>query len=208
MAFRTSGSFLRFHVAERGYDPADPELLKLFKRRRFRSIEAETAEIESVGWVTPADPSGASWRGDEVVRDQYLFLRMRMDKKAVPAAWMRIKLAEAERAERATGKKITRAVKQELREAIVPELLAQTLPSVSMVDVVWNVQRQLVYLFSTSVRAEESLGWLWVRTFDGEPPVPVEPETLISRLKLPAAARSAWQEMKPLQLSLEGRADG
>lgn len=200
MTFRRSGSVSRYFVTPRP-DTAPGDLTPNLKKRRFRSIEDDTEEVESVGWVTGADPSGAS-PFEGAFQDDLAFLQMRADKKTVPPAWLRLKVGELERAARAAGEKINKAQRQSWREQVTPELLERVLPSVNLVDVVWRLARGQVYLFGTSSRAHDNLAALWVRSFEDEggPPEAVTPSSLLARWGLPQAALDRWRDLRPLAL--------
>ena len=83
--FKKSGSFTRFYVE--GNMPSvhgDSFLVELAKHR-FRTIENAASEEVSVGWVCPSDPSGGNVMREELLLDPHVRLRIRIDKKKLPA---------------------------------------------------------------------------------------------------------------------------
>lgn len=204
---RRTGSLTRFFVPE----VAAEGLFALLRKRRFLSIEDETEEVESAGWTSPEDPSGKLWSEEDVLgEDGHVFLKLRADKKTVPAAWVRLRAAERIKEARAAAKdgKLTQAQLKEIRQEVLPELLAKTLPTVALSDVVWtdgaraSVRSWVVYLFSTSRRVQEALVGLWARTFgDSSEIIPVTPSSLAPRVyNLSQAAIARMEKLKPFTL--------
>jgi DNA recombination-dependent growth factor C len=135
---------------------------KALARHRFRSIEDAASEEVSVGWVTPADPTGSSFDAEDMQGGPGLWLRMRVDKKALPKAWLQI---HRDGTEKACGKKLSGKERRELRDDLMSKLLPRVLPTVKLVDALLLPERSTVLLFATSKALGEAFGKLFFATF-------------------------------------------
>ncbi len=162
-AFRRNGSFIRFFVE--GEVPAfdSDEFLKALAENRFRTIENAASEEESLGWVSPGDASGSSFLREEIVLPGFARLRMRLDKKKLPSAWVRIYMDAEIRAK--GGRKLSAKERKELREDIADQLLPRVLPSVKLVDILYQADKKRLFLFASSQNLKESVQNLFFKTF-------------------------------------------
>ncbi len=203
--FKKSGSFTRFYVE--GTMPSvngESFLLELAKHR-FRTIENAASEETSVGWVCPSDPSGGNFMNEEIFLDPHVRLRIRMDKKKLPAAWLSIYL-DAELKAR-DGRKISAKERKEIKEDIADKLLPRILPSVVFLDLFYDPKENTLFLFSTSLGAKEECMKLWNHTF-GARLVEAGPLDLAFRLPLPQEQKAWLDKVAPMPLvapSVDGR---
>ena len=160
--FRRSGGFTAYFVDGKVPEPGSPAFLDALSGNRFRSIESAASEEHSLGWVSPGDPTGDSFEAEDIDVDGALWLRVRMDKKKLPPIWVTIHRTEAERSR---GKPMSARERKELRVDLEQRLLPRILPSVQLVDVLWDPKHQTVLLFTTSQSVREEFQKLFVRTF-------------------------------------------
>lgn len=149
-------------------DPGSPEFQEALSKERFRTIENAASEETSAGWVTPDDPSGDSFDGESMDVGHACWLRIRIDKKALPRPWVQIHRAAAERA---AGRKLSAAEVRDLKADLMETLLPRVLPSVSQVDVLVAPRAKKVVVMSTSASAVEAVGKAFFNSFA----VPLEP---------------------------------
>jgi DNA recombination-dependent growth factor C len=143
--------------------PHDQEFRDALAQHRFRTIENAASEEVSIGWVTPDDPSGDSHELEDMVADGTVtWLRVRLDKKALPKAWVQIRMDEARRAK---GKPLTARERRELKDSLAEEWLPGIKPTVTGIDALLLHERKTVLLFSSSKSARESFAQLWAGTF-------------------------------------------
>lgn len=192
--FRRSGSFVAFHVIGRAPDPRGEAFLEALAANRFRSIEDAASEEASIGWVTAGDPAGESFDLEDMDLDRALWLRIRIDKKKLPGVWMQIRKSQAERS---AGRRLSAAERKELKEGLLDELLPRILPSVQLIDVLYEPKRQQVLLFGTSTALRDEFRKLWFRTFacDVEE---ADPGTLAAHTELDSEAQAYLQEVAPV----------
>ncbi len=195
--FRKNGSFIRFFVE--GEVPAfdSDEFLKALAENRFRTIENAASEEESLGWVSPGDASGSSFLREEIVLPGFARLRMRLDKKKLPSAWVRIYMDAEIRAK--GGRKLSAKERKELREDIADQLLPRVLPSVRLVDIVYQASKKRVFLFASSQNLKESLQNLFFRTF-GARLIPATALEIAETLPLSKEQKYLLERCQPLEL--------
>lgn len=130
--------------------------------QRFRTIETAASEAESAGWVTINDPTGDTFDAEDLEHGPAIWLRVRMDKKTLPARWVQIYRTSAERA---AGRKLSVRERRELKEDLMDKLLPRVLPTVRWVDALLFPERKLVLLMSTSAGAIEAFQKLFLASF-------------------------------------------
>lgn len=103
-----------------------------------------------IGFVGLGDPLDTDFAFD-TTHEQYIALSLRMDERKPSAAAIRMRLAEAIKAEAdANEGKISRNRKKELKERITAELTAKADFVPSLVDILWDTEQGRVLVFSTA----------------------------------------------------------
>lgn len=160
--FRRTGSFVAYRFDGQLHDPADQAFAAALATRRFRTIENAASEEVSVGWCTPVDPTGDSFLLEDLDGGAGTWMRMRTDVKKMPAAWLQMHRAAAEKAK---GKKLSARERRELKDDVLEKLLPRVLPRTGFVDALLFHDRKTLLLFSTSKGARESFGKLFFESF-------------------------------------------
>lgn len=145
------------------------EVDERLKRNAFRDIDA-SAEERSFGWVSfdnMLDPEFALCPPE---KGPYLAFTLRLDTRRVPPAVMKkhvtMALNEAMRAMRDQGKKfLTKEQKTEIRDQVELKLRARTLPIPACFDVIWDTNRNHVYVASTQAKLTELFEEVFTHTF-------------------------------------------
>lgn len=161
-AIRKSGGVVVFHWDGKITDPRDQAFADALATRRFRTIENAASEEVSVGWVTPADPTGETFGLEDLDGGAGTWLRFRLDKKKMPMKWLQI---HRDAAEKARGKKLSARERREMKDDLMEKLLPRVLPTIALVDALLFFDRKLVMLFATSKSARESFGKLFFESF-------------------------------------------
>ncbi|MFK7739211.1 MAG: recombination-associated protein RdgC [Planctomycetota bacterium] len=159
---RKSGGVVSYFWQGKLLDPRDDEFAETLSLQRFRTIENAASEEVSVGWVTPADPTGDTFSPEDLDGGLGTWLRFRMDKKAMPMKWLQI---HRDAAEKARGKKLSAKERRELKDDLMDQLLPRVLPTITLVDALLFHDRKTVLLFATSKSAKESFTKLFFETF-------------------------------------------
>ncbi len=178
--FRCSGSIATFFYEGRVPDPHVPAFLEALAKKRFLSIERAASEETSCGWVTPGDPSGESFELADMDLDLGIHMRMRIDKKTLPAVWMAIHRSAAEKT---AGRKLTALERRDLGQDLHSRLLPKVLPAVNLVDALFTPEHKRVLLFSRAKGVQESFCKLFFSTF-GTNLITGDPYNLAARLGL------------------------
>lgn len=195
--FKKGGSFVRFFVEGSIPEPSSEQFFEALAEERFRTIENAASEEVSAGWVSPSEPSGQDFLREDILLGDYVRLRIRVDKKKLPASWLAIHMSAEIRAR--DGQKISAKERKAIRADIEDRVLPRTLPSVSFLEVVYVPAKAEVLLFSTSAAAAAECAKLFHRSF-GAQLVEVDPSTLAGRASLPEDQLRYIDQCSPFSL--------
>jgi hypothetical protein len=158
-ALSGSLSVAKFWV--RGELPRDPRrsFMERIKLRRFRPLSADDEVEERYGWCTVGSPTDFELSTGKVFHNEYLALGFRWDRFRFPAALVNAQLAEAmQQARQRSGEDgLSRSAKANLKQAVLAKLKRKYFPSMRMVDLVWNLDRQVVHFWSHSAALHERM---------------------------------------------------
>jgi hypothetical protein len=195
--FRRSGSPTRFFVEGDAADVSDASLLKGLERERFKPLDG--SEPESVGWTTRADPAGTRFEPQDVIHGPYLAFTLRIDRKQVSATLARIQIA-ADLRGAAKGGRLPREQRKQIIEEAKRKLVERALPSVALVDCLWNCGDGVLLVFATGGRTLETAARQFRETFRRK----LEPAgvtTVARRLRLPDEAARGLRECSPIDFA-------
>jgi hypothetical protein len=165
----------------------------LLSANSFRSIDQGTDEL-SIGWVTPDDHRTTDFNVPASFwRDNYLFLTLRQDKRAIPGALLRSRQREAEEDFLAANPGLSRLPKQkreELRDAVRGALLQRTLPVPSTIDAVWDTRSGILTLATIGSKSVDLFDTLFKKTFEGFRLLAVHPFARAERVIAPEASEA------------------
>lgn len=161
-AIRKSGGVAVFFWDGKITAPADASFAGALGKHRFRTIENAASEEISIGWVTPADPTGDSFATEDLDAGIGTWLRFRIDKKTLPKKWLQI---HRDAAEKQRGKRLSARERRELKDDLTEKLLPRVLPAIQLIDALLHHERRTVQLFATSKGAREAFGKLFFETF-------------------------------------------
>tara|TARA_B100001094_G_scaffold332160_1_gene403082 strand:- start:816 stop:1469 length:654 start_codon:yes stop_codon:yes gene_type:complete len=142
-------------------------LSKLISLQKVPALSIKRPIEVQYGWDIPAIEteitSGGHWDMSHCRLENDYVLRIRIDKKNVPASL----IAELYRQELDSrgDDKLSKDQKDELLESLRYELLQQALPQIKHLDVLWQVERDQVLLFSAGTGDREIFTQLFTRTF-------------------------------------------
>ena len=163
LTLRRGGSVVALTYQGKIAHPSDHEAFSAaLAARRFRTIENAASEEVSVGWCTPDDPTGDSFLAEHMDAGPATWLRMRVDSKKLPAEWLAVHRAAAEKAK---GRPLNARERRELKDDLTEKLLPRVLPKMGFVDALLFPDRKQVLLLSSSKSARETFGKLWFETF-------------------------------------------
>jgi len=145
------------------------EIEDRLKRNAFRDIDG-SAEERSFGWVSfdnMLDPEFALCPPE---MGPYLTFTLRLDTRRIPPAVLKkhvaVAMNQTMQAMREQGKKfLAKEQKAEIRDQVELRLRARTLPIPACFDVIWDTNRQRVYIASTQSKLTELFEELFTHTF-------------------------------------------
>jgi DNA recombination-dependent growth factor C len=192
-AIRKSGALAALAWEGKIVDPRDQAFADALATRRFRTIENAASEEVSAGWVTAGDPTGDSFDLEDLDGGIGTWLRMRIDRKAMPTKWLQ---HHRDVAEKARGRKLSARERRELKDDLAEQLLPRVLPTTAHVDALLFHDRRLVLLFASSKGARETFGKLFFESF-GVPLIALDALQSGLRAGLDADAQHALERLEP-----------
>lgn len=125
-------------------------LVELLARNAFEGRLDGARKTETSGWVTLDNLLDVEFTVEEAYHAPYLSFALRTDRKAIPPALLRALVARrARELLRDTGlERLPPGQRDEIREEIEAEYLPRILPNVSLVEVCWNLQRDVVMILN------------------------------------------------------------
>lgn len=162
-------TFQKLYV--RGALPADLHqvFLARIRARGFKQLTPEDEDDVAVGWVPIERPfdEEISFRSEGVFFGSYVNLAMRIDRWKFPAALVKARMAQAERAyrQKTNKERISKVEKAELREAVERKLRRDGVPTTSTSELSWSLETGELRFFSKSRVHFEYLIELFEKTF-------------------------------------------
>lgn len=179
------------------------------KSQRFLEITsgwvAPEGLVASKEWNAAREEAGAKateadWTMSMAAVNDGFLLRMRVDRRKVPAALVRAvyrqKLRREEQGIKGKSRRLPRAERDALKQHVRASLTGRALPSCVYVDAFWRESAGELWVFSTSESCLKAFEELFGRTFGGKL------EVALTRIQPPmtAAPSAIWEE------SIDGKA--
>ncbi len=174
--------------------------------RKFREIDLNSDDDESLGWVSINDPFDNEFHLDKVLVGDYLMASIRQDTIRIPAAAFKLHLRKAiiEYCKETGREKVTKAEEEELRDTLEKQLRKRVLPSIRTFDMTWNIQRGKLWLWTTNKRTNEVFQELFQDTFE-LPLIPKTPYAQLERMDLGEDVLDRAVVIEPAALALPRR---
>lgn len=139
------------------------------ERLRKHAFETvwRTADEKATGWTGLEDPLDTDFPYASYAQGRYLLFSLRVDRKAIAPALLKLRIMEAERKKLLeTGqKKLYREQREAIREATRLELLGRVLPTPSFFEICWSVTDNTLTFCSLSDKVFEELRELFRDSF-------------------------------------------
>jgi hypothetical protein len=144
----------------------------------FKSIE-QTSEELSIGWVQLDDFQESGFNGAHTFEHQnYFAFSLRRDQRKLPSALLKPYFKQAEDnwlAQNPKFRRVPKAQRDDLRDAVRSSLFAKSLPTPSIFDVVWDTKNNLVTFSSLSAGVVDLFMEEFRKTFTDLRLVPLHP---------------------------------
>lgn len=172
--------------------------VKALRTRRFREIEIESDQDESLGWVDVSDPFDTEFMIERVVWNDYVLFALRQDQLRIPPAAFRLhfRRALADYLASQDRERATRAEEEEVRDMLEKQLRRRVLPSIRIFEVAWNLDRGELWLFTSNKRVNEIFLDLFTDTF-GLVLIPRNAYSRLERAGLDAEALDRVSALEP-----------
>ena len=197
-----SSSIVRFDARPPGRIDRDA-LCEAVNRRAFREHDEDgLPKQEAFGWVAIHDPLVTELEPSDIFFQQYVVLGFRYDRRVAPAKLVRLETrrAEEERRQSQGLERLGRAVRKEIKEEVAARLLLRALPSPSLFECAWDLERHSVYFTGKARGPREAFQTLFRETC-GVSPVPVIPYLAVERIGLAGPIVDAVRAAEPSRLA-------
>ncbi len=166
-ALKGSLTYSKFQVRgelPEGYRDAFVESVQ---HRAFRPLSPEDEASERAGWCAIGRPLALDLDHETIYWDAYLNLGLRVDRWRIPSAIFKAHYETAERKllDQLGRERLSRAQKEDLKTMITRRLREQVIPTMSVVDLSWHLDRGELRFFHRSPRMHELLADLFEQTF-------------------------------------------
>lgn len=184
------------------------EFIAAMNKRRFKEIDVAADLDESIGWTSISDPFDSEFELAKVSWGDYWVCALRQDVIRIPAAAFKLhfKKALGEYLAQTGKERATKAEEEEVKDHLEKSLRRRVLPSIRTYDVVWNLQRGVVWFWTTNKRMGEIFTDLFTDTF-GFPLIPKNPYALLERMELPEELMKTAIAIEPAVMSAPPRED-
>lgn len=163
-----SVTYTKFKVEEELPKDFTDSLNTRLSRHAFREIDPKKNPEFSMGWVNAFNPLDTHLKIEKALFGNYLVLGMRIDRKRLPLALLKARLAEAMRA-LAREKRVRKLSHDDiasLKETISAEMLAGAGATTAVYETAWNYESGVVYFSSASRKATDQFAELFGETFE------------------------------------------
>jgi DNA recombination-dependent growth factor C len=191
-------SFCRYRLLGAGGRHSIGKLSDLLEPHKAAPVKLSGVHKEELcGWVRPPGldkvelPPDAPWDLSHCEVDDGFVLRLRVERRAVPAQLLQLIYRQKfHDAEAKAGKTPGPKERKELRETVRKDLMARALPQIAHVDAFWRDRRGELTLFTTGKKARTLFETLFGQTFAsplGQTLVRVEPPLM-------GLSRAEWED--------------
>jgi DNA recombination-dependent growth factor C len=162
----SSVSLSRFRVEGNLSTPVLGTVENGLKANAISEISDETVE-KAVGWTSFQRPYQASFQNRDFVIGPYVVFSLRIDKKSIPSKVFQKQFAEASRRRLTESGRpyLSRSEKKMLRDEVAHQLILRIPAVPNVYDLVWSIEGQTIWFFTTLKSANEELESLFARSF-------------------------------------------
>ncbi len=178
MGFLSSSVIItKFRVNGEVEEPVLETIRNGLEAQVIKESGAESQE-KNVGWTSFERPYSPDFSGSSFIVGPHLVFALRIDKKVLPSKIVKKHvIVETERRLAESGREfLSREEKKDVREHVELVLLSRIPSTPNVYDVLWNVEDNMVWFFTTQNVAKEELESLFFRSF-GVSLIPLFPYT-------------------------------
>lgn len=174
-------TFSRYHILGDIPESFSSFINGTLQKYAFQELSAGP-EDKSVGWTSLTNILDTNFEQASYSTGDFLLFALRIDRKAVPPALLRIKLLEAEKKfiTQSGKKRLYQEDRKALKETVTHDLLTKSYPIPSFYDVLWSVSGRWLLLGSHTEKIFEDFDDLFKISFKLKlaPHLPWDPQYL------------------------------
>ena len=154
-----TGSFAikRFQILSSPKEISFPWILERIQKSFISPIYLDDTREETIGFCHPFSGEPKIDNPHSLIYENVFLFGIREDKKKIPATYMKLQLRAAlealghEREDAQGGvKKVGKKMRESVKDRLKDELLRSTLPSVKLIEVLWHLNTNQIWLTSAS----------------------------------------------------------
>jgi len=142
--------------------------MQCFQDNAFHQPLSHIESREKIGWTTANSLLDTDFSTlTKWFTEPYIYAMMRIDKKTLPNNLFRARYnaqvqdwLSANNAERISSRD-----RQDIKDVLTTEMMAQTLPNVKTVEFCWNIEQGYLVILNTSDSINEKFASLFYKTF-------------------------------------------
>ena len=167
-AFQGSISYCKFHVQGELPDSYASAFVRRIRNRAFEPLAPDDEVDRRWGWCSISDPFDLDLDSEKIFFNSYLNLGLRIDRWALPKPLLRANMKQAIRAalEKKDRDRLSRKEKDELKLTVVRKLRRQTLPTMKVIDLSWNLQTGVLRFWNRSKKTTDLMQDFFEKTFE------------------------------------------
>jgi DNA recombination-dependent growth factor C len=137
------------------------------ERFAFKKLDPADVRDESTGWID-AIMSFDSKNFNALMHDGFMIFALRTDKFSFSSSQIRPHLEEAEHLFKIENnlEYISAQQKKEIKEQVIKKLKVNSIPKVTITEVAWDMETNLVHLFSQSSQVAVRFTDIFEKTFE------------------------------------------
>lgn len=161
---KNTKSITKFKISD--IEMSNEEILE--RLNTYKINECQPEDEFSFGWSSLLDPYDPEFSDMSFMTGNYLTVSMRIDKKNIPAKLLSKEIDKVQKKilkEKGLNK-LSRSMKQEIKESVRKNLLAKTQAIPNDYSVIVDTYNNIAYLLATNKIAKEVFEHLMKETFD------------------------------------------
>jgi len=166
-ALEGSLSFKTYYVEGEPPNDFHQNYLERLQKHFFQPLSPVGDDERTIGWVPVKDPMATEIKRENVFFNEYIVFSLRIDKWAIPTSWLKARMNQII-AERYPDpeRKISKRIKNEIRLEVTTDIKQHIIPSMKIVDVVWNFHERKLRFWSNSKNVCDEFVEFFENTFD------------------------------------------
>ncbi len=163
-----SGSLTKYWVEEALPQNFMEELPDRITRYAFRRLDENSTEESSKGWVNIMDILDNRFEAMEYLKEPYVAMSMRIDKRKIPSTALRQACLEAEEKVKELEKVefLPKEVRKDIKEDARNRLLKRAIPDSKAYDMIWNINTGLVLFGGVNNKLCDEFAEYFLKTFE------------------------------------------